>query len=110
MSQRRTLRHPAEPGHSTAKRISDGITSVKTIVMKQNTGRASNGDQSLLNVRDAASFLGLSKRFLHKARILGDGPHSLTLGPRVLSRTEDNHAWIASRIPNGRQPCRKKHR
>src|SRR3546814_13639288 len=75
MSQRRTLRHPAEPGHSTAKRISDGITSVKTIVMKQTTGRASNGDQSLLNVRDAASFLGLSKSFLDKARIRGDGPH-----------------------------------
>src|SRR3546814_14118495 len=44
-SQRRTLRHPAEPGHSTAKKISDGITSVKTIVMKQTTGRASNGAQ-----------------------------------------------------------------
>src|SRR3546814_16222405 len=99
-SQRRTLRHPAEPGHSTAKRISDGITSVKTIVMKQTTGRASNGDQSLLNVRDAASFLGLSKSFIDKARIRGDGPHYLKLGSRFLKRTEA--------LPIGRASCREK--
>src|SRR3546814_18154722 len=82
---------------SSDLRISDGITSVKTIVMKQTTGRASNGDQSLLNVRDAASFLGLSKSFLDKARIRGDGPNYLKLGPRVLYRTEALQSWLAAR-------------
>src|SRR3546814_968560 len=82
---------------SSDLRISDGITSVKTIVMKQTTGRASNGDQSLLNVRDAASFLGLSKSFLDKARIRGDGPHYLKLGSRVLYRTEALQSWLAAR-------------
>src|SRR3546814_4030856 len=65
--------------------------------MKQTTGRASNGDQSLLNVRDAASFLGLSKSFLDKARIRGDGPHYLKLGSRVLYRTEALQSWLAAR-------------
>src|SRR3546814_10998418 len=65
--------------------------------MKQTTGRASNGDQSLLNVRDAASFLGLSKSFLDKARIRGDGPHYLKLGSRVLYRTEALQSCLAAR-------------
>src|SRR3546814_13964036 len=65
--------------------------------MKQTTCRASNGDQSLLNVRDAASFLGLSKSFLDKARIRGDGPHYLKLGSRVLYRTEALQSWLAAR-------------
>src|SRR3546814_20349482 len=55
------------------------------------------GDQSLLNVRDAASFLGLSKSFLDKARIRGDGPHYLKLGSRVLYRTEALQSWLAAR-------------
>src|SRR3546814_12140154 len=72
--------------------------------MKQTTGRASNGDQSLLNVRDAASFLGLSKSFLDKARIRGDGPHYLKLGSRVLYRTEALQSWLAARErPSTRQ-------
>src|SRR3546814_16363936 len=55
------------------------------------------GDQSLLNVRDAASFLGLSKSFLDKARIRGDGPHYLKLGSRVPYRTEALQSWLAAR-------------
>jgi hypothetical protein len=42
-----------------------------------------------LSVREAASHLGVSKSFLDKKRLSGDGPAFLKLGRRVLYEKSD---------------------
>jgi hypothetical protein len=55
----------------------------------------SNGRR--LSTNDAASFLGLSRRTLEKARVSGDGPLFLKLFDRVLYDTHDLEDWMRKR-------------
>ena len=47
-------------------------------------------------VRQAASYLGLSKSFLDKARIYGGGPAFAKFGTAVVYSTDDLDAWMAA--------------
>jgi predicted DNA-binding transcriptional regulator AlpA len=49
-----------------------------------------------LNVSDAAKHLGLSKSYLDKARVSGNGPSYIKLGRRVVYQPSDLDAWLAS--------------
>lgn len=51
---------------------------------------------TLLNQRGAAMALRLSERTLERMRCTGDGPKFAKLGRRVLYRTDDLAAWIAT--------------
>src|SRR5262245_44236077 len=51
----------------------------------------------LLNVREAASFLGLSVSTLNKLRLSGDGPPYMKLGRRVLYDPRDLQSWALTR-------------
>lgn len=50
----------------------------------------------ILSVREAAAFLGVSKSFLDKRRLSGDGPTYLKLGSRVGYDPGDLNAWAHS--------------
>jgi excisionase family DNA binding protein len=52
----------------------------------------------VLNVAQAARYLGLSCSTLAKMRLNGSTPSFLKLGRRVLYRREDLDAWLASRL------------
>jgi predicted DNA-binding transcriptional regulator AlpA len=46
----------------------------------------------------AAAFLGLAESTLEKARVRGDGPRHVRLGPRAIGYdVEDLTAWIETR-------------
>jgi predicted DNA-binding transcriptional regulator AlpA len=51
----------------------------------------------MLNVIQAATYLGLSKSTLDKARVYGGGPAYLKLGKRVVYTTTDLDVWINSK-------------
>lgn len=51
-----------------------------------------------LNVRQAAEYLGVSKSYLDKARVLGTGPAFCKLGSRVLYQPEVLKTFMASRV------------
>ena len=52
----------------------------------------------MLRVRDAARYLGLSKSFLDKLRLTGDGPAFFKLGRKVVAyRREDLDSWLAGK-------------
>ena len=48
-----------------------------------------------LNVRGAAEYTGLSKAYLDKARVSGNGPPYYMIGRRVVYAFDDLDAWIA---------------
>jgi predicted DNA-binding transcriptional regulator AlpA len=52
---------------------------------------------SLLSVKQAAKFLGLSKSWLDKARLTGSGPYYVKLGRRVLYDPGDIQAFLSAR-------------
>lgn len=49
---------------------------------------------AFLNTRAASNLLGVSKSFLDKARVRGDGPPYCKLGHRVLYRREVLDAFV----------------
>jgi predicted DNA-binding transcriptional regulator AlpA len=51
----------------------------------------------MLNVIQAADYLGLSKSTLDKARVYGGGPIYMKLGKRVVYSTADLDAWKDSK-------------
>jgi predicted DNA-binding transcriptional regulator AlpA len=53
------------------------------------------GNRRMLNVRQAATYCGVSKSFLDKARCAGDGPDFHKLGHRVTYHVDDLDAWLA---------------
>lgn len=54
--------------------------------------------QDLLNVRESAEHLRVSKSYLDKLRVYGGGPLFLRLGARkILYRRSDLDEWAASR-------------
>ena len=55
----------------------------------QNSSGVQPGAYRKLSVREAASFLGVSKSFLDKLRHYGSGPHYLKLGRRVVYDIRD---------------------
>lgn len=59
------------------------------------TGQDNN--HRLFSVTEAADYLGLSKSFLDKARISGDGPPFLKLGSRVLYQSGTLQSWLLFR-------------
>jgi hypothetical protein len=55
-----------------------------------------DGRSQLLTVVEAATVLRLSKSFLDKRRLAGDGPLYLKCGRRVLYVRDDLFAWATS--------------
>ena len=56
------------------------------------------GEQELLTPREAATYLRVSKSYLDKLRVYGDGPRFLRPGKRkVFYRKSDLDAWLARR-------------
>ncbi len=53
--------------------------------------------EKLLNVHEAAEFLGVSVASLNKWRCTGAGPVYVSLSRRVAYRPEDLSTWIESR-------------
>ena len=49
-----------------------------------------------LRVTEAAAFLSVSKSWLDKKRITGDGPAYIKAGRRVVYDISDLDAWVAS--------------
>jgi predicted DNA-binding transcriptional regulator AlpA len=49
-----------------------------------------------LRVTEAAAFLNVSKSWLDKKRITGDGPAYIKAGRRVVYDLSDLDAWVAS--------------
>lgn len=59
-----------------------------------------NGHESSnvhMTVGEAAVFLKLSKSWLNKARLVGNGPCFIKAGRRVLYSTDDISIWIKAR-------------
>lgn len=53
---------------------------------------------ALLTVKEAAAYLRVSKSYVDKLRVSGDGPEYMRLGKRkILYATADLEAWAASR-------------
>jgi len=52
----------------------------------------------LLTPQDAAEFLALSKSWLAKLRLTGDGPPYVKLGRRVRYRFSDLEAWLHGQV------------
>lgn len=50
----------------------------------------------LLNTSEAAARLGMSKSWLEKSRLTGDGPPFISMGGRRLYAVADLDAWIAA--------------
>ena len=48
----------------------------------------------LLSPRDAAAYLGISKSFLDKRRVRGDGPRFRKIGRRVAYALPDIDQWL----------------
>lgn len=68
----------------------------------ENSG-SKGGDAPLVSPRvfdakNAASYVGVSQRFLDKARVHGGGPRFCKLGARVVYRPEDLDAWLEQNI------------
>lgn len=54
-----------------------------------------------LTPQQAADYLGMSKSFLDKARVHGDGPPYFKIGNRVRYRRDELDAWMeAHRMSN----------
>ncbi|YBV98355.1 helix-turn-helix domain-containing protein [Phyllobacteriaceae bacterium JZ32] len=53
-----------------------------------------------MRVREAATYLGLSKSTLDKLRCFGGGPRYYKLGRAVVYNTADLDAWLAKRCRN----------
>lgn len=49
-----------------------------------------------IRVRDAATYVGLSKSNLDKMRCFGTGPAYAKLGATVIYATEDLDAWVTA--------------
>jgi hypothetical protein len=54
-----------------------------------------NERRKMLNVREAADYIRLSKSFLDKARVSGDGPAYLLIGRRIVYDRDDLDNWAA---------------
>jgi len=52
----------------------------------------------LLTPRDASAFLGLSRSWLAKLRLTGDGPPFIKLGRQVRYRLGDLEAWLNGQV------------
>ena len=52
----------------------------------------------LLDTNSAARRMGMSKSFLDKMRVRGDGPKYLKVGNRVRYRHEDITQWLKGRL------------
>ncbi len=52
---------------------------------------------TLLRTPKAAEYLGLSRSWLEKSRMTGDGPAYFKLGASVVYDTDDLDAWIKSK-------------
>lgn len=51
------------------------------------------------NPNEAATYCGVSRSFLAKRRLYGDGPKYIKVGRRkVVYRREDLDAWLAERV------------
>lgn len=46
-----------------------------------------------LSVREAASYIGLSKSYLDKARVVGGGPAYSKFGSRIIYSISDLNSW-----------------
>lgn len=61
-----------------------------------------------IRVRQAATYVGLSKSNLDKMRCYGGGPAYIKLGNSVIYRTEDLDTWLAGnrRVSNDNERAR----
>jgi predicted DNA-binding transcriptional regulator AlpA len=51
----------------------------------------------VLNTKEAAKYIGVSKSYLDKFRIYGGGPLFIKVGARVVYDQIDIDAWLASK-------------
>ena len=58
--------------------------------------RSHDASAKMLTVREAAGFLRISKSFLDKSRVYGNGPSYAKLGTRVIYSQKDLEDWAAS--------------
>lgn len=65
-------------------------------------------DDSVLNTREAAAFVGLSMPTLNKLRVYGGGPAFLKLGRAVRYRKLDLNVWLAARVRGSTSECGEK--
>jgi excisionase family DNA binding protein len=64
----------------------------------QNQSVPVKGSTALLTVKEAATYLRVSKSYLDKLRVYGGGPEFLRLGKRkILYAVADLDAWASSR-------------
>ncbi|KZD25977.1 helix-turn-helix transcriptional regulator [Tardiphaga robiniae] len=50
-----------------------------------------------LSVKEAATFLGISKGYLDKLRVYGGSPHYFKIGARILYDVSDLEQWLIDR-------------
>ena len=60
-------------------------------------GMRSSSVERKFSVREAASYLGVSKSFLDKSRTTGTGPQFLKLAKRVVYDVNDLESWASSK-------------
>lgn len=56
-----------------------------------------NSNNTLLTPAEAASWLGMSKSWLAKSRLNGEGPPYLKIGRAVRYRHDDLELWLSER-------------
>ena len=66
--------------------------------MTNNLPYAANDTFPLLDTMSASRLMGMSKSFLDKMRVRGDGPQYLKVGNRVRYRHEDVAQWLEGRL------------
>jgi excisionase family DNA binding protein len=54
----------------------------------------SSADDPLMTVKEAADYLRVSKSFLDKARLCGEGPPFIRVGRKILYRKSAVDAWL----------------
>jgi predicted DNA-binding transcriptional regulator AlpA len=75
------------------------ITKPKTsnVLSEQPKLAAASPSRPLLSVSEAAAWLGMSRSWLQKSRVYGNGPVATVLGRRVLYDMADLEAYLATR-------------
>jgi excisionase family DNA binding protein len=66
-------------------------------VPKNSPTSPASSDDPLMTVKETAAYLRVSKSFLDKARLYGEGPPFTRLGRKILYRHSAVEAWLVKR-------------
>jgi predicted DNA-binding transcriptional regulator AlpA len=64
-----------------------------------------NTARKLLSTQQAAEQLGVSRSYLEKKRLTGDGPRFAKLGARVVYDPNDLDIWVKNRLRSSTAEC-----